>query len=434
MKADGSKPRGQGRERRDRSPRAASIRTTPRGWSRRRRRRWRPGTYHVEWTTISPTTATLARGTWTFTVAVAADALPDSRPDRDTVGRAQRDRRRNGGPDPTPLPATPAPTAAPTPAPSADGSATRERQRRRPADHRRPDRRSGPARPTCSADAAARPTRHDPRPDAARLAARVGGARSARWSGSPSSCRRRSPPTRSTRPTRAACRWPSTSSGPRLTVALSFVFVIVRDVRAAPPDLTAGGHLPPALAPLSRSARIGLVGWAWIIAQGIAGGSSDGDVATLFLWVYGWVGLAIVCAVIGPAWHFLDPFSTLHDLGAALLRRARRRRAGRSPTTRRASVAGRRRSGSRSSSGSSSSCMAGPSTLFIVLVGYTALTLAMMAQFGRDEWRVAGRDVHGLVPACSAGSRTGARRRGRARRDPRRSGAACSSPAGRPPT
>ena len=28
-----------------------------------------------------------------------------------------------------------------------------------------------------------------------------------------------------------------------------------------------------------------------------------------------------------------------------------------------------------------------PSTLFIVLAGYTALTLAMMAQFGRDEWR-----------------------------------------------
>ena len=33
---------------------------------------------------------------------------------------------------------------------------------------------------------------------------------------------------------------------------------------------------------------------------------------------------------------------------------------------------------------------AGPATLFIVLVGYTALTLAMMAQFGRDEWRSHG--------------------------------------------
>ena len=29
----------------------------------------------------------------------------------------------------------------------------------------------------------------------------------------------------------------------------------------------------------------------------------------------------------------------------------------------------------------------GPRSLFIVLVGYTAFTLAMMAQFGRDTWR-----------------------------------------------
>ena len=33
---------------------------------------------------------------------------------------------------------------------------------------------------------------------------------------------------------------------------------------------------------------------------------------------------------------------------------------------------------------------AGPDVLFIVLVGYTALTLAMMAQFGRDTWRANG--------------------------------------------
>jgi hypothetical protein len=31
--------------------------------------------------------------------------------------------------------------------------------------------------------------------------------------------------------------------------------------------------------------------------------------------------------------------------------------------------------------------LAGPQVLFVVLVGYTALTLAMMAQYGRDTWR-----------------------------------------------
>ena len=176
--------------------------------------------------------------------------------------------------------------------------------------------------------------------------------------------------------------------GAAVTVALSFLFVIVRDVRAAPPDLTADGHLPPA--PLRIGLRIiGLVGWAWIIAQGIAGGSSDGDVATLFLWVYGWVGLAIVCAIIGPVWQFLDPFSTIHDIGAAILRALHVQgwavadypaALGRWPAT----------LGFAFFVWLELVVQAGPSTLFIVLVGYTALTVAMMAQFGRDEWRSHG--------------------------------------------
>ena len=133
----------------------------------------------------------------------------------------------------------------------------------------------------------------------------------------------------------------------------------------------------------------GLLGWAWIMAQGIAGGSSDGSVATLFLWVYGWVGVAIVSAVAGPIWQFLDPFSTLHDLGAWVFRRVGL--AGWEPApTRSASAAGRPSSPSPSSSGSSSWRIAGPSTLFVVVLGYTAYTLAMMAQFGRDTWRSHG--------------------------------------------
>jgi hypothetical protein len=176
--------------------------------------------------------------------------------------------------------------------------------------------------------------------------------------------------------------------GAAMTVALSFAFVIVRDVRAAPPNLAAVGRLPPAL--IRYPLRIiGLVGWLWIVGQAIAGGSSDGDVASLFLWVYGWVGLAILCALIGPVWQFLDPFSTLHDLGAALLRGLRVQgwavadypaRAGRWPAT----------IGFGFFVWLELVIQPGPSTLFIVLVGYTALTLAMMAQFGRDEWRSQG--------------------------------------------
>jgi len=176
--------------------------------------------------------------------------------------------------------------------------------------------------------------------------------------------------------------------GAALTVTLSFVFVIVRDVRAAPPDLDAPTSLPPAWLRYTLRA-LGLLGWTWIIAQGIAGGSSDGDVAILFLWVYGWVGLAIVCAVIGPAWQFLDPFSTLHDVAAGVLRRLDIQgwatadippAIGRWPAT----------IGFAFFVWLELVIQAGSAILFIVLVGYTAFTLAMMAQFGRDEWRSHG--------------------------------------------
>ena len=176
--------------------------------------------------------------------------------------------------------------------------------------------------------------------------------------------------------------------GAAATVALSFAFVITRDVRAAPPGVGGPGYLPSAVARRGLQA-IGLVGWVWIVAQGIVGGSSEGDVATLFLWVYGWVGLAILSAIVGPVWHFVDPFSTLHDLGAAVLRRLGI--AGWDPADYPASL-GRWPAtiGFAAFVWIELVLPAGPATLFVVLLGYTALTLAMMAQFGRDEWRSRG--------------------------------------------
>ncbi|MEA2611762.1 MAG: hypothetical protein QOG32_1488 [Chloroflexota bacterium] len=177
--------------------------------------------------------------------------------------------------------------------------------------------------------------------------------------------------------------------GAATTVALSFAFVIVRDVRAAPPAAEeATGSLPPIWVRFPLRA-VGFIAWAWIMVQGIAGGTSDGDVATLFLWVYGWVGLAIISAVIGPVWQFLDPFSTLHDIGAAVLERSHLKgwaaadypeALGRWPAV----------IGFGFFVWLELVVQAGPATLFIVLVGYSAFTLAMMAQFGRDEWRSQG--------------------------------------------
>jgi hypothetical protein len=196
--------------------------------------------------------------------------------------------------------------------------------------------------------------------------------------------------------------------GAAATVALSFVFVLARDIRAAPSTEGRLVHVP---APIRIALRaIGLIGWLWIVAQGLAGGSSDADVTTLFLFVYGWVGLAALSALVGPVWHWLDPFTTLHDIGASALRRSGvgAWEPAELPAFLRVwpAVIGvfvvvwielvQR---------------GGPSTLFVTLVGYTAFTLAMMAQYGRDTWRRYGETFSvwfgllgrlapfGLVPA-----------------------------------
>jgi hypothetical protein len=178
-------------------------------------------------------------------------------------------------------------------------------------------------------------------------------------------------------------------TGAGLAVALSFAFILLRDLSADPPPADAPRVLPPA--PLRIALRtIGLIGWVWIVAQGFVGGSSDADVGSLFVWVYTWVGVAILSAFLLPIWHWLDPFSTLHDLGSRLLRAS--------------GVLGWEVAdyptwlGRWSAVGAMAFVIwleivlfgGDPRTLFIVVVAYTAFTLAMMAQFGRDTWRANG--------------------------------------------
>lgn len=170
-------------------------------------------------------------------------------------------------------------------------------------------------------------------------------------------------------------------AGAAIAVALSFALVILRDVEAPVPP-AARARPVPAFVVLSLRA-IGLLAWLWIVAQTIIGGSSDADVSTLFLWVYGWVCLALLSAFAGPVWAWLDPFSTLHDLGAGVLRRLNVTGWAPAPYPERLG--------------------AWPAALGLVffvwlelvfrggslgvfLIGYTVLTLAAMANFGRDVW------------------------------------------------
>jgi hypothetical protein len=174
-------------------------------------------------------------------------------------------------------------------------------------------------------------------------------------------------------------------AGAATTVALSFIFVLARDVRAQRPSASGEGRLPPA--PLRIAVRtIGLIGWAWIMAQGVAGGASNAEVTTLFLWAYGWGGVAMISAFVGPVWHYLDPFSTLFDLGAWVVRRL-----GMAPWEMADYPANLGRwpavVGFALIIWLELVLAPGPAVLFVILVGYTALTLAMMAQFGRDAWR-----------------------------------------------
>ena len=182
--------------------------------------------------------------------------------------------------------------------------------------------------------------------------------------------------------------------GAALVVALSFAIVILRG-RSGAADTANGADVPAGRGiGVPRGLRLvfralGLVAWAWIVAQGIVGGTNaDADVGSLFLWTYGWVALPILSAFIAPVWEWFDPFATLHDLGTAVARRLGR-------------------TGWRSIPFPSGlerwpavvalvvfvwlelvyTNARGGRVLVIALVLYTAWTLAMMTRYGRDTWR-----------------------------------------------
>ncbi len=177
--------------------------------------------------------------------------------------------------------------------------------------------------------------------------------------------------------------------GAAIAVGASFAIVAIGD--PAPPVV---GPTPvPRTVPtwLRTSLRVvGLAAWLWILLQAIAGGTSDADVAFLFLWVYGWVGLPMLSAFVGPVWSWLDPFSTLHDIIAWVGRRLGVRGMTPQPWPARLgtwpAVVG-------------FACIIWLELvalvlqgrgLSLVLIGYTVITLLGMAQFGRDAWRANG--------------------------------------------
>jgi hypothetical protein len=177
--------------------------------------------------------------------------------------------------------------------------------------------------------------------------------------------------------------------GAAIAVAGSFVIVAVGD--PAPP--TDGPAPTPRTVPVWLRTTLRLVGlgaWAWIVLQAIAGGTSDADVAFLFLWVYGWVGLPLISAFVGPVWSWIDPFTTLYDILAWLGRRVGIRGVTPQPWPARLDIW-------PAVAGFAffvwlelvATVLQGRG-LSLVLIGYTVITLLGMAQFGRDTWRAHG--------------------------------------------
>lgn len=174
-------------------------------------------------------------------------------------------------------------------------------------------------------------------------------------------------------------------AGAAVAVALSFAVAFAYRGHWTPRSSGDVRHVPTAIILTLRA--IGLVAWAWVVAQFIIGGSSDAEVGTLFTWIYGWVGLALVSALLGPVWGWIDPFSTIYDVGAWLLRAAHLTRP---------------RPASYPKALSAWPAVAGflvfvwlelaygGADMAVVVVGYTLITLAAMVLFGKDAWRQHG--------------------------------------------
>jgi hypothetical protein len=179
--------------------------------------------------------------------------------------------------------------------------------------------------------------------------------------------------------------------GAALAVAMSFAFVMLRNPPAPPAEGVSESRSRVAPAWLRNGLRaLGLLGWLWIMAQTFVGGSSDADVASLFTWVYGWVGLALISALIGPAWAWLDPFSTIHSILSGLAHRLGisagqgseyPARLGRWPAVIGFAAIVWLELVARLEDGRS---------LGLVILAYTVFSVGAMAYFGRDTWRAKG--------------------------------------------
>lgn len=178
-------------------------------------------------------------------------------------------------------------------------------------------------------------------------------------------------------------------AGAGVAVAFSFLLVALSDPGPPKDDPERRVRTVPRVIRLLLKA-IGLLGWLWIVAQTLIGGASDADVASLFLWRYGWIGLALLSAFVGPVWRWIDPFTTLHELGAWVLRRIGVHGMRPQPWPERMGVWPAAIGFAFFVWLELVARLDGGRPLGMVLIAYTLITLAGMANYGRDAWRTNG--------------------------------------------
>jgi hypothetical protein len=185
-------------------------------------------------------------------------------------------------------------------------------------------------------------------------------------------------------------------AGAALAVGMSFVFVSLRQ-QSNPPNVALGRvrNVSPIIRWPLRA--LGLIAWVWIMAQAFFGGNDpSADVGQIFLWIYGWIGVALISALWGPIWAWLDPFSTMHML---LVGTGRRLRLLSNPEPGEDEGETGRPYPARLGKWPAVvgfaiviwlelvAFVTGGKTLAIVLLAYTLFTLAGMSWFGRAAWR-----------------------------------------------
>lgn len=184
-------------------------------------------------------------------------------------------------------------------------------------------------------------------------------------------------------------------AGAALAVAMSFLFVSLRQRRTTPAaSIARPREVPRPVRWMLRT--LGLLAWLWIMAQAFLGGNDPtADIGQIMLWVFGWVGVALVSALVGPVWAWLDPFSTMHLLLVGAGRRLGLLSApdgDEGPFEERTYPARWGRWPAVIGFGivvwlELVAFVSGGRPLAMVLLAYTLITLAGMAWFGRTAWR-----------------------------------------------